>query len=155
MAVEMQKIPLARGEENGAEREIIAAFTPELDSPGRARRLVTARLRQWGHEPAFMDEAALVISELTTNAILHAESSSFSIVVRARDSRLYIAVQDKRPLTTLAREQGLTVQPGHGLSIVDTLCIRWGVQEGPDEGGGAGGGKVVWAELPYEVAAAG
>lgn len=150
MAVEMQKIPLARGEENGAEREIIAAFAPELDSPGRARRLVTARLRQWGHEPAFMDEAALVISELTTNAVLHAESS-FSIVVRARDSRLYIAVQDKRPLTTLAREQGLTVQPGHGLSIVDTLCTCWGVKEGVDEDGG-GEGKVVWAELPYDRA---
>ncbi len=153
MAVEMQEIPLTRDRERGAEREMIAEFATELDSPGRARRLVVAALHQWGHE-SLVDDAALVLSELATNAVLHARSP-FSVVVRKQRSGLRIAVGDEQPLSTSAREQGLTARAGHGLSLIDVLCTRWGVEEGTGESEEASEKKVVWAELPYGTAAIG
>jgi hypothetical protein len=153
MAVEMQEVSLARDKEREAEHEINAEFPAEVDSPGRARRLVVAALRRWGRE-SLGDDAALVLSELATNAVLHAKSP-FSIVVREQRSGLHIAVADERPLSASAREHGLTARVGHGLSLIDVLCTRWGVEEGARDGEGAGERKVVWAELPYETKATG
>lgn len=114
-------------------------FPPALESPGRARRLTIQSLRRRGYDPQVVGDVAIVLSELANNAVLHA-GSAFSISVRARDSTLRIAVQDAGRLDTMAPEYGLIVQPGHGLSLIDALATRWGVEEIP-------AGKVVWAEL--------
>ena len=139
MAVETQDIAVGTGEhvvqfyEHDAER----------DSPGRARHLVVAALREWGHDETLVENAALVLSELATNAVVHA-GSPFSVAVRVEDSTLRVAVQDASPLAAgVSEERGLIPRTGHGLGLIDELSTRWGVESTPD-------GKVVWAELPCE-----
>src|SRR5205085_4848679 len=47
------------------------AFAHELRSPAAARHFVTETLRCWGRDDA-VDNAALIITELATNAVAHA-----------------------------------------------------------------------------------
>jgi hypothetical protein len=62
---------------------------PDRGSPGRARGLVIEAMRGWGYDDALVDEVALVLSELASNAVIHARSQ-FSIrrTGRARWPRL-------------------------------------------------------------------
>jgi anti-sigma regulatory factor (Ser/Thr protein kinase) len=116
-----------------------AEFPAELESPGRARRLMLQALRRWGYEQKLVDDAAIVLSELANNAVLHA-GSAFSMSVRIQAARLHIAVRDGCPLDAEAAEQGLIVRSAHGLGLVDALATHWGVESVP-------AGKIVWAEL--------
>jgi MEDS: MEthanogen/methylotroph, DcmR Sensory domain len=121
---------------------VTAEFTAERNMPGRARRLVVAALEQGGHDEILVGDAALVLSELASNAVLHA-GSAFSVAVRAQDGTLRIAVEDSAPLLSGPRNGGLIPRPAHGLSLVQALSSRWGVEGTPR-------GKVVWAELDME-----
>jgi hypothetical protein len=151
MAVQARDIEVAGGAhvvkfyEHGAELGRERQFTPfgaDADSPGRARRLVVDTLRRWGATNRLVDDVALLVSELATNAVRHADSS-FSITVRASGSMLRVAVHDGASLAGTLSEAWLIPQPLHGLSLVDALCSRWGVEDTRH-------GKLVWAELPYE-----
>jgi hypothetical protein len=122
-----------------SDTEVAAKFPAERHAPGRARRLVMAALRQWGYEGVLVDDAALVASELGTNAVLHADSP-FSLIARIRDSVLRIAVEDASPLGASGYRGGLILRAGHGLAVVEALASDWGVE-------GTAEGKVVWAEL--------
>ncbi len=128
--------------DDSSKTEIVADFPAERDSPGHARRLVVRKLRQWGHDDPLVEDAALVLSELATNAVVHA-GSPFSVVVRVKDSVLHVAVRDATPLAATASDNGLVPRTGHGLGLIDVLATRWGVEAIPD-------GKTVWAELPYQ-----
>ena len=120
------------------EMEVAGEFLAERDAPGRARRLVAVALRLRGHDRALVDHATLVLSELATNAVLHA-GSPFAVKVRLDHATLRIAVRDASPLSEL-RGGGLVPRAGHGLGLIEALATRWGVEGGSD-------GKVVWAEL--------
>lgn len=139
-SAESDRRDAANGE---VENEVMAEFPADRQSPGRARRLVVRTLGERGHNGAPVENMALVVSELATNAVLHA-GSSFSIRLRLASGMLHIAVEDSRPLSVMEVEDGLIVHPGHGLGVIDAICTRWGAENMP------GGGKVVWAELPYE-----
>jgi hypothetical protein len=118
---------------------VAAEFAAERDMPGRARRLLVAALEQCGQDEELVQDAALVLSELASNAVLHA-GSPFSVVVLTKDSTLRIAVQDSGSLTSMLRDGGLIPRPTHGLGVVQALSRCWGVESTPE-------GKVVWAEL--------
>ncbi len=133
--------------EEEAVLEVVAEFAAERESPGRARRQVVAALREWGHDESLVQDTALVLSELATNAVVHA-GSAFSVAIRARGSVLRVAVQDASPLDAAASEEGLIARTGHGLGLIDVLATRWGVDA-------SASGKVVWAELPYAARASG
>jgi anti-sigma regulatory factor (Ser/Thr protein kinase) len=134
---------VSAGAESAADslsKELTGEFSSGQDAPGRARRFVVAALRRWGLDDALVGEAALVLSELATNAVLHA-GSPFSIAVTSRESRLRISVQDTCPRRPVEDSGGsLLARFGHGLGIIDELCIDWGVED-------VRGGKIVWAEL--------
>ena len=83
------------------------------------------------------DDAALAVTELAANAIVHARSA-FTLIVSARDGLLRISVRDTSPLP---RPPRLRPAPLHGLGAVNALASRWGV----NSLGGAG--KTVWVEL--------
>jgi hypothetical protein len=120
--------------------QLTASFPAERESPGRARRLAACELRRWGHDEELVSEAILVLSELASNAVIHA-GSPFTISVRSHDSLLRIAVRDGRPaLATADGERGLLVRAPHGLAVIQALSTQWGVEDTPD-------GKIVWAEL--------
>jgi serine/threonine-protein kinase RsbW len=128
-----------------AQTGIGAQFGPYADAPGRARRLVVAAVRGWGAPDALVNDLALLVSELATNAVRHADSS-FSVTLRAVGPTLRVGVHDGAPLAGAVPPAWLVPQPLHGLALVDALCTRWGVED-------SGHGKLVWAELPYASAA--
>ncbi|MFD3541623.1 ATP-binding protein [Streptomyces sp. NPDC058662] len=106
----------------------------------KGRAFTRQTLRDWGwdrHESA--EDVLLVVSELVTNAALHA-GGCHELVLTAGES-LRIDVLDgadaaPRPLT--ARRPGAL--GGHGLHIVQRLSDRWGSTT-------HGAGKAVWAEF--------
>ncbi|HTA13151.1 MAG TPA: MEDS domain-containing protein [Solirubrobacteraceae bacterium] len=115
---------------------LVASFQADAQAPGEARRLLIRTLRDSGCASSVVDTAALVLSELTTNAVRHARSS-FTIDIAMHERSMRLAVRDARPPSA---DDDLIVLPTHGLSVIDALATRWGVECAPD-------GKVVWAEL--------
>jgi hypothetical protein len=109
------------------------AFTG--DAPARARHFAVAALRGWGADD-LADDAALVVTELAANAIVHAHTA-FTVTLSARDDLLRISVRDASP-----RHGGeLRPAPLHGLGAVDAMAIRWGVESL------GRAGKTVWVDL--------
>ena len=103
-----------------------------------ARRLLTQELERW--DCGRIDDAALVFSELATNAVKHAGGAT-NIVVAVADQTLRIEVSDDTHTEPTVRNDA---PGGFGLRIVAELGDRWGwSQTGP--------GKVVWCELPWCV----
>jgi anti-sigma regulatory factor (Ser/Thr protein kinase) len=111
------------------------------DSVRRARRTIAAFLEPAEVPISIIDDVLLLVSELVTNAVVHAGSPA---VVRldADVERIKVAVADSD-----ADRTPKVVQPepfsssGRGVLLVDRLAARWGVEPQRQ-------GKVVWFELP-------
>ena len=114
-------------------------LAPEPTALRVARRFVDETLTDWGLGPA-CDDARLIASELSTNAMLHARTD-FRVTLRS-DGRghLRIEVRDGTgPMPTpVTPSQDAT--SGRGLVLVDALATSWGTRVDGD-------GKVVWAEV--------
>ena len=122
--------------------EKTADFTAELGAPAAARRFVRDALHQLGHaDKDLVDEAALVVSELATNAVVHA-GSAFSVGISVLPARqlLRLTVRDTDPTMSTIGDSSPAAPAGWGLSLVAALAIRWGVETTSDA-------KVVWAEF--------
>jgi hypothetical protein len=124
--------PAASGPDGPA---AVRAFAFSRDAPAAARHYTVATLRDWGIGD-FADDAALAVTELAANAIVHAHSA-FTVILSARDGLLRISVRDASPL----RGAGLRPAPLHGLGAVDALASRWGVESL------GSAGKTVWVDL--------
>ncbi len=108
------------------------------DAPAAARHFTVGTLRDWGAGD-IADDAALAVTELAANAIVHAHSA-FTILLSARGDLVRISVRDARPLAG-ALGPALAPAPLHGLGAVDALASRWGVESLGKAG------KTVWVEL--------
>jgi hypothetical protein len=104
-------------------------------APTLARHFAVATMRGWGAGD-LADEAALVVTELAANAILHAHTA-FTVILSAPDDLLRISVRDASPL------HGAELRPAplHGLGAVDAMASRWGVEALGNAG------KMVWVDL--------
>ncbi|MFP3990575.1 ATP-binding protein [Streptomyces sp. E11-3] len=120
------------------------------DSVPRARRLTRDRLAGWSIADETCDVAALVVSELVTNAVVH--TASRLIVCELWDDATHtvrIVVRDEGPGPGVPAPH--PARDGHedhgrGLLLVDAVSSAWGTTEA-----GPGLGLVVWAELPREA----
>jgi hypothetical protein len=119
--------------------EVEAMFAEAADSPRAARHFVIDTLHRYDVDASLIDDAALVVSELTTNALLHAHSGS-KVHVTVSGEVVRIAVEDAVSALPTPQVPSALDPSGRGLSLVAALCARWGA-ELLDEG------KVVWAEL--------
>ncbi|MEU5282512.1 ATP-binding protein [Streptomyces sp. NPDC020755] len=126
------------------------AYTDTLprvaESVHRARRLVRLALDVWGLTDV-QDDAELVVSELLTNAVLHARrgDSVRVTVTRLGEGRVRVAVVDLSKGRPVPRDAGSDQESGRGLEIVKTLSGgQWGVDLLP-------WGKRVWATLGLEA----
>lgn len=121
--------------------EAKALFRPGPDGPLAARRFVAGLLRRRPYgDRVDPDDALLVISELATNAAIHA-GTPFSVTVRSDGSAVRIAVQDWSAMQPVMRAVNPVALAGRGLRLIAMVSRAWGVEYGPD-------GKTVWAELP-------
>ncbi|MEU7041487.1 ATP-binding protein [Streptomyces varsoviensis] len=115
----------------------------------RARDFTREALHDWGWLPAATadqraaaEDVLLVVSELVTNACLHAEGPE-ELRVACSGKVLRLEVVDLGSGTPAPRTPHRAGRPGgHGMFIVQRLCLDWGVVRNPDTAG-----KTVWAEL--------
>ncbi len=126
-------------DDGSTDPEVSGHFPAEHDAPPAARRLVTAALQRWGHSGQLLEDAQLVLSELATNAVLHARSP-FSVAARSEDTGIHLSVDDASPIPPRQLDLGPLALSGRGLNLVAALASDWGVEIRPD-------GKTVWAKL--------
>ncbi|MBA0049451.1 ATP-binding protein [Streptomyces sp. AJS327] len=114
-----------------------------------ARDFTRQALHDWGWLPAATadqraaaEDALLVVSELVTNACLHADGPE-ELRVGTGAKVLRLEVVDLGSGSPSPRTPHRAGRPGgHGMFIVQRLCLDWGVVRNSD-----GAGKTVWAEL--------
>jgi anti-sigma regulatory factor (Ser/Thr protein kinase) len=107
-----------------------------------ARRWVSDAIRDANAPAGDDDAAALVTSELVTNALMHG-SRPFAVAVDTARDRTRVEVWDSNPGTAVrVRDRMPTVDDvgGWGLTIVNRLSDDWGVCRADDR-------KFVWAEF--------
>lgn len=114
-----------------------------LEPTPTAARLARAFLAEHatGLEPPTREAAAVCVSELVTNGVLHARTPlTFGLTLGAE--QLLVTVADRGPglPNRPARDDSRT--SGRGIVLVEALATRWGVVEAPDEG------KTVWFTVP-------
>ena len=111
-----------------------------MRAPGIARRQVGDWLAQHDVDEAVTDSLQVIVSELVTNAIVHADSAP-ELRVMVDEGRVRVEVVDAAaaapPLTRSADDRGRA--GGYGLRLVHVLADRWGWES-------TGAGKLVWAE---------
>ncbi|AZQ35902.1 ATP-binding protein [Streptomyces cyaneochromogenes] len=119
-----------------------ASYTQYPRNIPLARRHVAQLALDWGH-PGLAHDAALLTSELCTNALLHGclRDRLFRVETSLTGKALRVAVSDPRgerlPATRNADPDD---QFGRGLLLVHAYADRWAVEK-------LTVGKTVWAEL--------
>ncbi|MEU8243140.1 ATP-binding protein [Actinoplanes missouriensis] len=122
----------------------MSVLTAHLDvpldhsAPGAARRAVTAVLSGWGfHDPDWLDEASVVVSELVTNAVRHG-GGCVELQVEAHESTVVVSVADGSSVVPRRRDpDGVG---GRGIALIEALSAGWSVENYRD-------GKRVRVEL--------
>lgn len=130
--------PGASGVSVSGAASVDATFPAEPPTAGRARRTVREALA--GAGATHLSEAAeLVVSELVTNAVVHA-GTPIGVRVTAEPTAVRVEVQDGSHRMPVRRGWTETAGTGRGLRIVDEHADRWGADPTDD-------GKVVWFEV--------
>jgi anti-sigma regulatory factor (Ser/Thr protein kinase) len=110
-------------------------------SPGEARRFVGEVLRDHGLETGeVIEAAALLTSELVTNAVLHA-AGTINIDVDLDLTAVRVEVADCSEEPPAPRDAAPEDTSGRGLHLVQAMARAWGVERERQDG------KVVWFEL--------
>lgn len=115
-------------------------------SARKARRVVLDALADWSLGD-LCDEAALLVSEVVTNSVLHA-GSTIDLTVRRRGEGIRVEVRDRSETLPSPRSYAGDSVTGRGLEILDLTAANWGAELSED-------GKVVWFELGTTAAADG
>jgi anti-sigma regulatory factor (Ser/Thr protein kinase) len=118
----------------GSERR--RTFDLDPHSVAAVRSFVSDHASQFGADP---DTAALLASELASNAVLHA-NSHFEVRLPADGQVFRVEVVNDAP-EMIAAMRDPSDTSGRGLHIVDGLSQRWGTDV-------VGSQKIVWFELP-------
>lgn len=111
-----------------------------VEAARAARRVVREELAHVLN-PAALEDARLLISEVVTNAIRHpARHGGVTMTISTGDDRIRFEVRDRGNGFRVPPAQSNPEEPGgRGLMLVDMLAARWGV-DGHD-------GTCVWFEL--------
>ena len=105
-------------------------------APRDARRFIRRRLDDEGVlDGHLIDDAELLVSEVVTVATLNSGSDHATVALVSEDDRVRVEVTDAHRGFSLHSDG-----PGLGLTIVDLVAPRWGVDLSEP-------GKTVWFEL--------
>ena len=112
-------------------------FEPDGRSVAAARRFAQGYFARVTRRS--LSDVTLVVSELATNATVHARTP-FSVGLHLAGGTARVEVVDGAPQLPANHSLALSTSNGRGLLIVATLAEDWGVRWSPAT-------KSVWAEL--------
>ncbi|WP_226966685.1 ATP-binding protein [Streptomyces phaeolivaceus] len=129
--------------ETVAERRFRFELAAHPGAVAQARRVTRDQLTGWSLCEDTCDTAALVVSELVTNAIVHTASTQIVCELHDGDDLVRIAVRDEgcAPGEPHPSSQRPEEEHGRGLLLIESLCRSWGAQP-------VGLGLLVWADVP-------
>lgn len=116
------------------------SFEPQPDQVVAARHFVVEVLASAGHA---VGDVPLLVSELATNAVLHARSDFLVTVEAEQDGpgRVRVEVSDRNSRLPSFAAVKPDAYSGRGLMLVQTLSAAWGVDAHAEEG------KTIWFEV--------
>ena len=115
-------------------------FAAEPASVALARDFVCRHLVAH-RQPQLVEDVRLVVSELATNAVVHAQTP-FSVSLSSVRGSVLLVIRDESVSTPVRSAPGVLDLSGRGLMIVDSLSGEWGTRT---DGRGS---KSVWASFP-------
>jgi anti-sigma regulatory factor (Ser/Thr protein kinase) len=114
----------------------------EVESPKIARSVTKATLAAWSLGD-FYEDAAVVVSELVTNAIRYglgrSPQDALQLVLVRYECQLVCMVTDPADTAPAMQEPDYVAETGRGLHIIEAMSRAWGWTPL------LGGGKAVWA----------
>jgi DNA-binding NarL/FixJ family response regulator len=124
----------------------LSALTPRVDvgfaaetrSVGQARAFAQRALESW-RESDIGDTVTLLLSELVTNAVVHAASAP-NVAINLMPDRVHVEVADDDISELHPVQASPDAESGRGLALVEALAYQWGQVALP-------GGKVVWFDV--------
>jgi anti-sigma regulatory factor (Ser/Thr protein kinase) len=114
---------------------------------GEARREVRAVICAWD-VPVDPGLAALLTSELVTNAIRHQAGGTITLAISCSFGQLRVDVHDTSRSLPVLMDAAADAETGRGLMLVATLSAGWGVYRTP-------AGKAVYFTLAFQPDLAG
>ena len=122
----------------------LAAVTTELpavaESVPAGRAFLSGALTDWDCAGT-ADDARLLLSEVLTNSVQHAQGP-IGLHVRRTATELTVEISDGSPHLPQPRSAGEDEESGRGLILVRTLADSWGVRPTDD-------GKTIWFSLEH------
>jgi anti-sigma regulatory factor (Ser/Thr protein kinase) len=109
---------------------------PDTQSPWRARCFVAETL---GADTPRVADVALIVSEMVTNAVLHARTD-VRVSIKRGPTTIRVEVADDSESGPTLQHFTQQAATGRGLHLVEQLADRWGSEPRT-------GGKVVWFEV--------
>jgi anti-sigma regulatory factor (Ser/Thr protein kinase) len=107
-------------------------------------------LHEWGLRK-LADDAAMIVSEMVTNAVDASvalrDHPPVTLRLSVHEGAVLIEVWDQSPEDPKPRQAGADDECGRGLAVVEALSTRWGFERSGYRR------KVVWAELALPVQA--
>lgn len=117
----------------------------DLHHVRRLRRFLEQLLPDWGLE-ALLDDMELLVTEVVTNALVHADTD-VDVRLRGYPDHIRVEVRDSNPSPPIIMANlgpgdtgDAEAESGRGMLIVDALASAWGSSP-------AGRGKTTWFEL--------
>jgi anti-anti-sigma regulatory factor len=101
-------------------------LAPTPDSPRLARQFTTDVCAQWGIPELATERMLLIVTELVSNAVVHA-GTPIEIVLRRTPRYIHLAVVDENERSaTLRGPEDCHSTSGRGLILVDAFAAAWG-----------------------------
>lgn len=117
----------------------VLQLEPGPSGPSQARAAAADCARELGLDESTSDDVLLLVSEMVTNAVRHAEPP-VGLEIEVDEDAVVVVVRDGSPSEPVARDAAPDAEGGRGMMLVDLLTDEHGVRPQPP-------GKVVWARL--------
>lgn len=131
---------------DGPAHKAARSFAPRVTAPAEARTFAVGAIRGWGirsDHTELLDDVAFVVTELSTNAVIHARST-FTVRVAEFEETVRVSVEDGCDRPPQLETVSPKAETGRGLALTAELAEQWGYDPTPT-------GKIVWADLPHPL----
>jgi len=125
---------------NGGHERSVTRLPSDPSAVPAARRFASQAVAHLGHHGEVLDKTRLLVTELATNAVMHANSEIRLSVVPDDDKvRVEVRDDDPNPIQPPCRPDP-QAEHGRGLWLVAAMANSWGVNRNDK-------GKTVWFEV--------